>query len=549
MLKVNSTLLEAKLPHRHSKECPDSVGMEDLIQTSQVKYCPRGCTEKDRPTPYNYDSGWERIEFSSFIVVFIVLCVSYLLLLKKRRGELPPGPRPLPIVGNLHQLDTKDMVKSLQDLSKKYGPVFTIYLGLQPNVVLCGYKAVREALVEQGDNFSGRGDFPVVQRFTQGNGLAFSNGEKWKVLRRFALRNLRNFGMGKRSVEERIQEEAHFLLEEFRKTKKTPFDPTFFLSRAVSNVICSIVFGDRFDYGNKKFLTLLGLINDNFQLMSSGWGTFFNIYPEVMKHLPGPHNRIFRNFEKLKSFLLEILKSHQESFQPDCPRDLMDCFLVMIQKENGNPVSNFNIETLVMTTLNLFFGGTETVSTTLRYGILILMKYPDVTEKVHQEIDRVIGRNRCPTVEDRSRMSYTDAVIHEIQRFTNIIPLSLPHSVIEDTRFRGYTLPKGTSVIPVLTSVHMDPEKYDDPQMFNPKNFLDENNHFQSNPAFMPFSAGKRICLGESLARMEIFIFFTTILQSFNFQPVLQPDQIDLTPSISGVGNVPPNYQFCIIPR
>ncbi|XP_063793817.1 cytochrome P450 2F3-like isoform X1 [Pseudophryne corroboree] len=492
-------------------------------------------------------TGWEKL--CSMTIALVVLFLSVILLRQKRKGKLPPGPRALPVLGNLHQLDTKDLVKSLKKLSNIYGPVFTIHLGPQPNVVLYGYKAVKEALVEQADSFSGRGDFPAVHRFTQGNGIAFSNGEKWKILRRFALVTLRNFGMGKRSVEERIQEEAQFLLEEFRNTNKKPIDVTFFFSRAVSNVICSIVFGKRFEYGDKKFLTLLELINDNFQIFSSGWGKFYNMFPGIMNHLPGPHNRIFRNFEKMKSFVLENIKEHEKTFQADCPRDLIDCFLNKMQKEQGNPVSNFNMETLVMTTLNLFFGGTETVSTTLRYGILILMKYPDVTEKVHKEIDKVVGRNRCPTVEDRSKMPYTDAVIHEIQRFTSIIPLSLPHSVVCDTHFRGYMLPKGTNVIPVLTSVHGDPEKFKEPHTFNPENFLDEQNRFKNNDAFMPFSTGKRICLGEGLARMELFIFFTTLLQNLKFKPTVHPDLIDLTPKFSGVGNVPPTYQLTAVLR
>ncbi|XP_077338191.1 cytochrome P450 2F3-like isoform X1 [Lithobates pipiens] len=494
-------------------------------------------------------TGWERIEFRSMTVALVVLCLSFLVILNKKKGKLPPGPRAIPVLGNLHQLDTTDLVKSLKELSNKYGPVFTIYLGQKPHVVLYGYQAVKDALVEQADHFSGRGDFHVVQKFTKGNGIAFSNGEKWKILRRFALTTLRNFGMGKRSIEERIQEEAHFLLEEFRNTKQNPFDPTFFLSRAVSNVICSIVFGNRFEYDDKKFLTLLELINDNFQIISSPWGTLCNIFPGFMDYLPGPHHRIFRNFEKMKTFVMEQLRKHEETFQPDCPRDLIDCFLTRMKKEKDDPESYFNMDTMVMTTLNLFFGGTETVSTTLRYGILILMKYPHITEKVQQEIDKVIGRNRCPAVEDRSKMPYTDAVIHEIQRFTSIIPLSLPHCVIRDTVFRGYFLPQGTEVIPVLTSVHSDPEKFKEPHTFNPDNFLDESHRFKANDAFMPFSTGKRICLGEGLARMELFLFFTTFLQNLIFKPTTHPDMIDLTPSTSGVGNLPPIYEFRVIPR
>ncbi|XP_040261874.1 cytochrome P450 2F2-like [Bufo bufo] len=497
----------------------------------------------------NMLTGWERIGFGSMTIALAVLCFSFLILLRRKKSKLPPGPKALPFLGNLHQLDSKDVIKSLRELSHRYGPVFTIYLGPQPNVVLYGYKAVKEALVEQADNFSGRGEFPAFQRFTRGNGMAFSNGEKWKDLRRFALATLRNFGMGRSSIEERIQEEAQYTLEVFRNTKQKPFDPTFSLSQAVSNVICSIVFGNRFEYDNKKFVSLLQHISDIFHILSSGWGKLYNIYPGIMDYLPGPHQRIFKNFQSMKDFVLEIVRDHEKTFQAENPRDFIDCFLIKMQKEEGKPISYFNMESLVMTTLNVFFGGTETVSTTLRYGILILMKYPDITEKVHQEIDKVIGRNRCPTGEDRTKMPYTDAVIHEIQRFTSIIPLNVPHCVIRDTQFRGYHLPKGTNVTPVLASVHNDPEKFKEPEAFNPENFLDENNRFKNNDAFMPFSLGKRICPGEGLARMEIFIFFTTFLQNFEFKPTVHPEEIDLTPSLSGVGNVPVDYQLIAVPR
>ncbi|KAM9323980.1 cytochrome P450 2F3-like [Gastrophryne carolinensis] len=492
---------------------------------------------------------WERIELGSVTLPLIVLCLSFLVFLQKKKGKLPPGPKALPLIGNLHQLDTKDLVKSFKELKDKYGPVFTIYLGMKPHVVLYGYQAVKEALVDQADDFSGRGHFPAVYNFTQGNGIAFSNGEKWKILRRFGLVTLRNFGMGKRSIEERIQEEAHFLLEELRNTKQTPFDPTFFLSRAVSNVICSIVFGKRFEYEDKRFLSLLQLINQNFQIISSRWGTFYNMFPRIMNVLPGPHHCMFRNLAKMKAFVVEHMKNHQETFHPDCPRDLIDCFLIKMQKEKNNPESYFNSETLAMTALNFFFAGTETVSTTLRYGLLIMMKYPNIAEKVYQEIDKVIGRSRCPAVEDRNKMPYTDAVIHEIQRFASIIPLSLPHCVIRDTQFKEFYLPQGTQVIPVLASAHNDPEKFKNPFRFYPENFLDENNRFKANDAFMPFSTGKRICLGEGLARMEIFIFFTTFLQNFRFKSLVPPDVIDLTPSISGVGNVPPVYKLIAVPH
>ncbi|CAM5129230.1 unnamed protein product [Natator depressus] len=113
------------------------------------------------------------------------------------------------------------------------------------------------------------------------------------------------------------------------------------------------------------------------------------------------------------------------------------CFI-----EKQNPDTEFTTENLVMTTLELFFAGTETVSTTLRCRILLLMKYPEIKEKVHKEIDRVIGRSRLPATEDRSCMPYTDAVIHEVHRFADVIPMSLPHVTTQDVQFRAYVIPK-----------------------------------------------------------------------------------------------------------
>ncbi|XP_068106851.1 cytochrome P450 2G1-like isoform X2 [Hyperolius riggenbachi] len=447
------------------------------------------------------------------------------------------------------QLNGKEMFKSLNKLSEKYGPVYTIHMGAKPVVVLCSCDVVKEALVNHAEDFSARGHMPLLEKLSAGHGLVGSNGERWKQMRRFSLMVLRNFGMGKKSIESRIQEEAQFLVEEFRKSTCQPLDPTFYFSKAVSNIICSIVFGNRFEYEDKKFLQLLGLLNETFKGFSSFSGQMYNMFPKLFGKLPGPHQNLFKATDDMKEFIAEQVKMHKETLDPSCPRDFIDCFLTKMEQEESMQESEFHMEGILNTTLDLFGAGTETVSTTLRYGLMILLKHPDVEERIHKEIGDVIGQHRAPCIEDRSHMPYTDAVIHEIQRFIDLFPLGVPHKVIRDVHFRDFIIPKDTTVYPMLSSVLRDPKQFKFPDQFNPEHFLDENGKFHRNDGYMPFSAGKRICLGEGLAKMELFLFFTTILQNFNLRRPVDPQQLDLTPQLSGFGRVPRPYQLTFIPR
>ncbi|XP_062959345.1 cytochrome P450 2C20-like isoform X2 [Cynocephalus volans] len=427
-------------------------------------------------------------------VVVLVFCLSSLLLLSlwrqsSVRRKLPPGPTPLPIIGNMLYLGVKNMKTSLNNFSKVYGPVFTVYFGMKPVVVLYGYEAVKEALIDMGEEFSGRGTLPLVKRVNKGHGIILSNGKRWKETRRFSLMTLRNFGMGKRSIEDRVQEEARCLVEELRKTNASPCDPTFILGCAPCNVICSIIFQNRFDYKDQNFLSLMEKFRENIRIQNSLW----------------------------------IQEKH-------------------IQQ------SEFTIENLVNTARDLFVAGTETTSTTLRYGLLLLLKHPEVTAKVQEEIDHVVGRHRSPCMQDKSRMPYTDAVVHEIQRYIDLVPNNVPHAVTCDIKFRNYLIPKGTIIFPSLTSVLHDEKEFPNPKMFDPGHFLDECGNFKKSDYFMPFSTGKRICVGEGLARMELFLFLTTILQNFNLKSVVDPKDLDITPALSASISLLPSYRICFIP-
>ncbi|XP_075302332.1 cytochrome P450 2G1-like isoform X2 [Opisthocomus hoazin] len=483
--------------------------------------------------------------FVPLLLLLLLLGLLLLLALRPRApGRLPPGPPALPLLGNLLQISPTSTLQSLLKLSKKYGPVFTVYVGSRRVVVLSGHAAVREALVGNAEAFAGRGRLPTVEETFRGHGVVFSGGERWRQLRRFSLTTLRDFGMGRGALESRIQEEAQALLQELRRTQGQPFDPTFKVGCAVSNVICSVVFGNRFEYGDPEFLELLQMINEVFQEIGTPWAQFYDMAETFLKHLPGPHTKVPRLLARVRSFIARRVQDNARSLEPGCPRDFIDCFLLQMEKEKHRPGSEFTLENLELTVLNLFFAGTETVGSTLRYGFLMLMKHPEVQEKVQEEIERVIGRGRVPAAEDRGRMPYTDAVIHELQRCGDLLPLSLPHRVTRDTLFRGYLIPKDTEVYPLLSSALRDPAAFPRPDAFDPANFLAADGTFRKNEAFVPFSAGKRVCLGEALARMELFLFLTAVLQSFRLRPLVPPAQLPADPLPGGFANVPPRYRL-----
>ncbi|XP_004648547.1 cytochrome P450 2B4 isoform X1 [Octodon degus] len=487
------------------------------------------------------------------VLLFLALFTGLLLLLfrghPQAHGHLPPGPRPLPFLGNLLQMDRKGLLKSFLKFREKYGDVFTVYLGPRPVVMLCGTEAIREALVDQAEAFSGRGTIATVEPVFQGYGVVFANGERWKALRRFSLATLRDFGMGKRSVEEQIQEEAQCMVEELRKSQGGLVDPIFLFHSVTANIICSIVFGKRFDYKDPQFLRMLDLFYKSFNLISSFSSQVFELFSNILKHFPGTHREIYRNMQEINAFIGHSVEKHRETLDPSSPRDFIDTFLLRMDKDKSDQNTEFHHKNLIMTSLSLFFAGTETTSTTLRYGFLFLLKYPHIAERVQKEIEQVIGSHRQPALEDRTKMPYTEAVICEIQRFADLLPIGIPHVVMKDTPFRGFILPKNTEIYPILSTALHDSHHFEKPDTFNPDHFLDAKGALKKSPAFIPFSMGKRICLGESIARTELFLFFTTILQNFSITSPVAPEDIDFTPKEVGIGRVPPVYQIHFLPR
>ncbi|KAM9762852.1 cytochrome P450 2J4-like [Menidia menidia] len=480
-----------------------------------------------------------------FLFVFVFLLLADILKNRVPR-DFPPGPWALPFLGDIHRIEPARIHLQFLEFAEKYGNIFSLRLFGARIVVINGYEHVREALVQRGEDYTDRPSVPMFEEIVGNNGLVISNGHQWKQQRRFALHTLKNFGLGKKALERFIQQECHNLTEAFSDHRGKAFNPQTLINSAVSNIICSLVFGSRFEYSDEQCLSILRDFNEVVMLQGGAWAQMYNTMPWLMKRLPGPHQRIFVLTQKIIDFIEVRIREHREELDPSSPRDYIDSFLIEMG-QNQDKDAGFTVRNLSFCTLDLFGAGTETTATTLHWGLLYMIAHPHVQEKVQAEIDGVVGSSRQPAVSDRENMPYTDAVIHEIQRMGNIIPLNVARMTSRDTTLDKYSIPKGTMIIATLHSVLHDESKWETPHSFNPQHFLDEDGKFRRREAFIPFSAGKRVCLGEQLARMELFLFFTSVLQRFSLSA--PPGERPSLEFRLGATRCPQPYRLCAAPR
>ncbi|CAH2286351.1 cytochrome P450 2C29-like [Pelobates cultripes] len=492
------------------------------------------------------------------ILVTVTLFLSYWKQ-TKMANQLPPGPPPLPLLGNPSYV-TKAAASKYPELHNKYGPVFTVWKMTEPIVVLCGYEVVKDALMNHGEQFKGRPWLALSNKDPRTNGISFvslenalsSECEFWRPMRRFLLSALRNFGMGKKIMEDQIHEELCDLISAIFQTGGKAFNPTNLLGSAVNSTISYILFGEKLDYQDPKLHELIMAIRKHIGNSLSLLHQTCNVFPVLLK-LPFINDKLYKDTFDVHNFVRKQISRHRESVDLNSPRDFIDYFLVKIKEEELKTDSLFNDTSLEVMASGIMAAATDTTSTTLKFCLICMTHFPEIqgpgglVRREHENVSE--GEEGRPGLRDRPQLPYTNAVIHECQRIYDLAPIAHYHALSEDTQFRGFMLPKGTTVIPFLSSVLFDPTQWETPENFNPGHFLDDKGQFKANPAFMPFSAGLRMCLGENLARMELFLFISALLQKFTFTRTPGSKQLDCKSLRNNKPTMIVSSELCAVPR
>ncbi|KAM6980201.1 cytochrome P450 1A1 [Aplochiton taeniatus] len=487
------------------------------------------------------------VSASEGLVAMIALCSVYLIL-KYLYTDLPeglsrlPGPKPLPIIGNVLEMGSNPHL-TLAAMSKRYGPVFQIQIGMRPVVVLGDSETVRQALIKQGEDFAGRPDLYTFQFISEGKSLAFSTDQAgvWRARRKLALSALRSFSTLEGTtpeyscmLEEHICKEGDYLLKELNSVMSADgsFDPFRLIVVSVANVICGMCFGRRYNHDDQELVGLVNMSDEFGRVVGSGNPADFIPF---LRFLPSRTMTKFLEINaRFSKFVQNIVTEHYTTYNKDNIRDITDSLIDHCEDRKLDENCNVQVsdEKIVGIVNDLFGAGFDTVSTALSWAVVYLVAYPETQERLYQEIKNKVGMGRFPRLSDKSNLPVLEAFILELFRHSSFLPFTIPHCATRNTSLNGYYIPKDTCVFINQWQVNHNPEMWKEPSCFNLDRFLSDDGSEVNKllgEKVLVFGLGKRRCIGEAIARNEVFLFLAILLQKMQFSGI--PGQpLDMTP-------------------
>ncbi|KAN0047741.1 hypothetical protein ACTA71_002126 [Dictyostelium dimigraforme] len=465
------------------------------------------------------------------IKVFVLLLVFYILqngykkYRKLDKNELK-GPTPIPILGNLHQLSPlphRDLFK----MRKEFGDIFRIWFADLYTVVISDPVLIRKMYVENHESFRDRPRIPSMKYGTYFHGTVASMGDDWHHNRGVVSAAMRKSNI--KHIYELISDQVDVLISTMKKYEKRsePFEPRYYMTKFTMSAMFKYIFNEDIsedeDINNGEIQKLMGPMHkvmDDF-----GTGSLFDVLeiaqPFYLKWLELTE----KNYSLLLKFFNVRYQQHLETFKPESPRDLLDILI----NEYGTKTHDDYLN-IASSVLDFFFAGTDTSSTTLEYLFLLMANYPEIQEKVYQEIKSFLkqtGQKNRDKVElnDRQSLPYVTAVIKETLRFKPVTPFGIPRSCVNEITIGDkYFIPKGAQVIINFPAILNNENYFKNPNEFDPSRFLqqptNEESSFNSNLAFIPFSIGPRNCVGMQFAQDELFLGFANVILNFSIKSV-----------------------------
>ena len=326
-------------------------------------------------------------------------------------------------------------------------------------------------------------------------------------------------------------------------------------ANAIINIVCAIVFGSRYDINDPEFHKVI----EYNELLAQGFSNAdATAFVPWLRHLPikslkAGLEKVMKCVSLRDPILKKKLDEHRNTMTPGKIRDFTDAILSEANnelKENKQSSLYLTDDHLEMVVSDIFTAGAETTVTAIRWAIVYLCHFPKIQDRIYTELRTVVGDDRLPSLQDRRQLPYLEATIREVLRRSSFIPLGLPHTTTCDTTLQEYKIPKGTFILFNMWAMHNDERYWTAPDEFRPERWLDEDNHLilGEHASYLPFSTGRRVCLGESMAKTELFLIISRILCRYKI--IKAPNKpLPSLEGILGLSIVPADCQIALIHR
>ncbi|KAJ0066919.1 hypothetical protein NL108_004900 [Boleophthalmus pectinirostris] len=496
------------------------------------------------------------------LLAIVFLSLAALLALWTSRGTSlePPQLPSLPLIGSLLSLGGTHPPHILfKKLQAKYGAIYSLKLGSNKVIVVNHHTHAKEVLLKKGKVFAGRPRTVTTDVLTRnGKDIAFGDySDTWRFHRKIVHGALCMFGEGSASIESIICAEAQSLCTLLSEASAAglSLDLSPELTRAVTNVICTLCFHSSYSRGDPEFETMLRYSQGIVDTVAKD--SLVDIFP-WLQMFPNKDLHILKHCVSIRDQLLQKkYDEHKADYSDHVQRDLLDALIRAKRSAENNNTTELSLgpgaftdDHLLMTVGDIFGAGVETTTTVLKWAVAYLIHHPQVQKQIQEELDHRVGLERAPQLRDRGSLPYLEATIREVLRIRPVAPLFIPHVALSNTSIGDFSVTKGTRVVVNLWSLHHDPKEWPNPDSFEPARFLnnDGSGLVIPSPSYLPFGAGLRVCLGEALAKMELFLFLSTMLQRFTLS--VRPG--DPLPNLEGKFGVvlqPTKYFVSALPR
>ncbi|EIW87220.1 cytochrome P450 [Coniophora puteana RWD-64-598 SS2] len=471
-----------------------------------------------------------------------------------RRGPrgLPPGPPPLPIVGNLLGLDTEAPWLTFTEWRGTYGDLISARFFSQEIIIVNSEKIAKELMELRSANYSDRPRNDVNDFFgLEYNSVLLPYGERWRNHRRLFHQACRpEAAHAYRPAQLRLARQlVQSLLED-------PQDYEIHLKTHAASVIFHIVYGYEPEKRNDPWMNLveeaLPLIIEAMRPETAGVLTVFPFLRYIPLWMPG--SKLRRDAIKCKELTDEMMRIPFEEVKrwvaEGQARDSMASNALNRMHEGTD---DHLTEKLIREASNVIVSAaSDTTSSTLSTFILAMVLFPEVQKKAHAEIDAVLGCETLPELDHRPALPYIEAVMRETLRWHPIAPMAIPHAVKDDDVYEGYHIPKGSILIPNVWAMSRDPTRYPEPENFNPDRFLHPDGTLSDDDVGFAFGFGRRICVGQHVADVSVWTAIASLLAACKFEKAKDENgkEIVFEPKwTTGVTSAPAPFPFTIVPR